>query len=178
MKPTILTSRVTDYFLSILCYYVFAAFAEDIHDQSVKRNDELDVTNSNEITNNSSGAYFSFKERNHVGCWLNNSSSTVSSKTLAVSSRYYLILLYIVVCGILICLAASFIECYRTLKREGMGLSTEEQREVDRIREQRIMVVAKKNRREILESILHCQVCISNEQIATLYISFSLKPLI
>jgi hypothetical protein len=39
-----------------------------------------------------------------------------------------------------------------------MGLSPDEQREVDRIREQRIMVVAKKNRREILESILHCQV--------------------
>jgi hypothetical protein len=39
-----------------------------------------------------------------------------------------------------------------------MGMSTEEQHEVDRIREQRIMVVVKKKRREILESILHCQV--------------------
>jgi len=62
------------------------------------------------------------------------------------------------VCGLLLCLAASFIECFRTLKRERMGMSTEEQHEVDRIREQRIMVVAKKKRREILESILHCQV--------------------
>mmetsp|Transcript_3424 Transcript_3424/g.5073 ORF Transcript_3424/g.5073 Transcript_3424/m.5073 type:complete len:323 (-) Transcript_3424:92-1060(-) len=86
-----------------------------------------------------------------------NSTTNGESASASASPKYYLILLYIVVCGIFGCFMASFIECYRTLKRESMGLSPDEQREVDRIREQRIMVVAKKNRREILESILHCQ---------------------
>jgi hypothetical protein len=149
MKPTVIPSQAIVSIFLILGYSVLLAYTEVIHDQLTTPNDALDTSSSNNIAafNTSSNP-----------CYTNTSTWNVGSKAPTFSTKYYLIILYIVVCGLLLCLAASFIECFRTLKRERMGMSTEEQHEVDRIREQRIMVVAKKKRREILESILHCQV--------------------
>lgn len=151
MKPkTIASQAIINAFL-ILGYSVLEAYTEVTNDQSTTLSDALNSSTSNNsaVLNTSSHP-----------C-TNNSTWNVSSTAPSVSTKPYLIILYIVVCGLLLCLSASFIECFRTLKRERMGVSTEEQQEADRIREQRIMVVAKKKRREILESILHCQVSFS-----------------
>jgi hypothetical protein len=149
MKLTVIPSQAISNTFLILSYFILLAYAEVIHYQLTTPNDPLNTS----LSNNSAAFNTSSNPR-----FTNNSTWNAGSKAPNVSAKYYLIILYIVVSGLLLCLAASFIECFRTLKRERMGMSTEEQHEVDRIREQRIMVVVKKKRREILESILHCQV--------------------
>lgn len=151
MKQTVITSQTIINIFLILGYSVLEAYTEVTNDKLTTPSDALNTSTSNTSA---------FWNTSSLPC-MNNSTWNVSSKAPSVSTKPYLIILYIVVCGLLLCLSASFIECFRTLKRERMGMSTEEQHEVDRIREQRIMVVAKKKRREILESILHCQVSFS-----------------